>query len=263
MQHTQSPPIKGGDRRNDAKSSVSLTSSSLKAQLDASRRPPQGHHVRRAVSSHLTPLKAKDEQKERPKTAEGKRSLPSKRTDNAPVERVESKSTSARSSSAKWASPPVAPTPPPSRSNSKSSISARSPPIKSTKIDPGSTSMQQTGPRPSPPKRTRSKLKLKESPSPPKRTSLPASARSSSSRNPYANIKPAQGIESRSSSSPPKRTPPRLRLRRGTPAVNLAVPGEAGSSERIDRPSSACQIAKSPSVVDLSTLGTEAEPGKD
>ncbi|KUI74190.1 Cytokinesis protein sepH [Cytospora mali] len=274
-QHTQSSPVRGDEgqsyvKSSPAQSSINMTSLSLKAQLDASRRPPQGHHVRRVVSSHLTPVKMKEEHKPRPKTAEGQRSSSSKRTDTATVKRAGSRSrlsdvpTFARLSSEKSASPPVAPTPPPSRSNSTASASARPSPIKDAKASSGSTPMQQTELEPSPPKRTRSKLKLRQSPSPPKTTSMSASASSSPSKNSTADEASAQKPEPRSrpSAGPPKRTPTKLRLRRSTPAVDLSGLSESPSNERVDKPFSASHIAMSPSVVDLSKLETDVWLGE-
>lgn len=250
-------------------SSMNLKSSSLKDQLDASRRPSKGQHVRRAVSSHLTPRKVEEEHRARPRTAEGLRLLSSKSTDTASLRRsgsgsgLSALSTSSRLSPAKCSSPPAAPTPPPSRSNSTASVSTRSSPMKATKTSPDYTSKQPIGCKSSPPKRTSPKLKLRGKSSPPKRTSLSASARSSPRKVSSTGKGSAQKVEFDSTVSPPKRTPPKLRLRRSTPAVDLVRLSESHADERVVKSPSISHVAKSPQAIDLNKLEVEAGSDKN
>lgn len=175
--------------------SLSLTGSRLKAQLDASRRPPHIHHVRRVVSSNITPRKKKEPQRERPKTVAETRSGP-------PRERSPCRRTPVEHSPSPEKC--TAPTPPPSRSNSTTSSvpgGRRTSPAKA----PGEG--QQLSSRSSPKRRTPSKLKLRDRLSPVK-----VSSRSQ-----------------RACASPPKRTPPKLKLKRSTPTTDLASLGRSPS----------------------------------
>lgn len=219
--------------------SLSLTGSRLKAQLDASRRPPHAHHIRRVVSSHTTPRKKREQQRERPKTVAETRSSP-------PIWRngdlIHASSLSASSSPAKESSPChayvarntspddcAAPTPPHSRSNStKAPTSSRTSSAKGSgegclTIQPSSGS--------SPKRQTPSKLKLRDSLSPVKVPSTPAFARSSPDIDASGSGDPMKRDDPRlgACASPPKRTPSKLKLKRSTPTVDLASLGRSPS----------------------------------
>lgn len=228
--------------------SVSLTAARLKAQLDASRRPPQTHHVRRVVSSHFTPRKMREEQRERPKTVAETRSSPPKgrKSDTTPTSRLSASPTKdsspSRTSAAhktcpeKW----TAPTPSPSRSNSNGpSKPGRTPPAKAASES-------------SPKRQTPSKLKLRDSLSPVKKS---ASARSSPGVPFGGDSDPVKRNDPRlrSCASQPKRTPPKLKLKRSTPTVDLASLGRSPSPEIPAKPS--------PAATTETEQGNAASPG--
>jgi hypothetical protein len=185
--------------------SLSLSGPRLKAQLDASRRPPHGHHMRRVVSSNSTPRKTKGQlQLERPKTVAvaGSRSRPCR--DRSPC-RTPVEGHAQSPSPEKCA----APTPPPSRSNSAAS--------------------------PSPKRRTPSKLKLRDSLSPMKvSTRSPFPSRSSPVVHVgvHAERRKRDDPRLRARASSPKRTPPKLKLRRSTPTTDLGSLGLSPSLQK-------------------------------
>lgn len=234
--------------------SLSLTGSRLKAQLDASRRPPQTHHVRRVVSSHFTPRKKREQQRERPKTvAETRSSPPRGRNGNTtPTSRLSASPAKDLSpsltSAAQYKSPEkcAAPTPSPSRSNSTSSTPGRTSPAKASGKGPLNTP---PSPKSSPKRQTPSKLKLRDSLSPVKVSSTSASARSSPSVSVSGYVDPMKREDPRLSScaSPPKRTPPKLRLRSSMQMADLASLGRS--------PSPKSPAKSSPAAT------TETEPG--
>lgn len=201
---TSSPPA----------ASLSLTGSRLKAQLDASRRPPHVHNVRRAVSSNITPRKKKKEQeRERPKTVAETRSAP-------PRERSPCRHSPSPEKCA-------APTPPPSRANSTTSSVAGG----KTTSAKGAGEGQLTGqpsPRSSPRRRTPSKLKLRDSLSPLKKLSPSPSSRSSPVGG-YADPRKRDDPRLGARASPPKKTPPKLKLKRSSPMTDLASLGRSPS----------------------------------
>lgn len=208
---TSSPPA----------TSLSLTGSRLKAQLDASRRPPHVHNVRRAVSSNITPRKKKKEQQqERPKTVAETRSTP--RQERSPC----------RTAAAQSPSPEkcAAPTPPPSRSNStKSPVPGDR--LSSAKARGEGQPTMQPSSRSSPKRQTPSKLRLRDSLSPLKKLSPSPSSRSSPGVHGggYADPWKTDDPRLRTRASPSKRTPPKLKLRRSTPMTDLASLGGSPS----------------------------------
>lgn len=241
--------------------SFNLTGSRLKAQLDASRRPAQTRHVRRVVSSHLTPRR-KEQQRERPKTVAETRSSPPKGHNSDPAVVM----SSLNESPAKRLSPRhtslaqgrdseecAAPTPPPSRSNSTNAVLGRASRAKTSgekhlNMQPSSES--------SPQRMTPSKLKLRDSLSPMRTTSMSASARSSPGIHSSDSVDLVKSDDSRLSAcpSPPKRTPSKLRLRKSAPAVDLASLGRSPSPKRPAKSPCPAQVYLSPSA---------AEPKRD
>ncbi|KAK7709297.1 hypothetical protein SLS64_006209 [Diaporthe eres] len=233
--------------------SLSLTASRLKAQLDASRRPPQTHYVRRAVSSHSTPKKKREQQRERPKTVAETRSspprgrnggtFPTPRLSASPAKEPSPSRTSAaqNKSPEKWA----APTPSPSRSNSTNSTPGRTSPSKASDKRHLTT---QPSPESSRKRQTPTKLKLRDNLSPVKVSSASASARSSPALHTGGYADPIKRDDPRLSScaSPPKRTPPKLKLRRSMQMADLASLGRSPSPRSPAKPSPATTTETEP-----------------
>lgn len=208
---TSSPPV----------ASLSLTGSRLKAQLDASRRPPHVHNARRAVSSNITPRKKKQEQqRERPKTVADTRSAP-------PQEGSPCRTSVAHSPSPERC---IAPTPPPSRANSTTSSVPGGRTSSAKAPGEGQPTMQLSS-RSSPKRQTPSKLKLRDSLSPLKKLSPSPSSRSSPGVRVggYADPRKTDDPRLGTRSSPPKRTPPKIKLKRSTPMTDLASLGRSPS----------------------------------
>lgn len=207
--------------------SPSLTRSSLKAHLDASRRPPHKHHVRRVASSNLTPMKKQvEEERVRPKTVATTRST--SRSEQSPC----------RSRHSPSPDKCAAPTPPPSRSNSTASSAPGGKTATARGPDQGHATVQPSS-RSSPKKKTPSKLKLRDSLSPMKASSPSSSPRSSpgvriggdaSPRKRDNNPRPMSAC-----ASPPKRTPSKLKLKRSTPTTDLATLGRSPSPKSPSR----------------------------
>lgn len=215
--------------------SLNLTAVRLKAQLDASRRPPQTHQVRRAVSSHFTPRKKGEQQREIPKTVAETRSSPPKgwnghETLTSRLSASPAKGSSPRRTSTAHKTSPkkiAAPTPAPSRSNSTNySV-------------PGSASPAKASTESSPKRRTPSKLKLRDSLSPRTMSSTSTHARSSPSMHASGYADPVKTNDPRliSCASPPKRTPSKLKLKRSTPTADLASLGRSPSPKSPTRSS--------------------------
>lgn len=202
--------------------SLSLTGSSLKAHLDASRRPPHTHNVRRVVSSNVTPRKKKkEEQQDRPKTVAATRST--QRSERSPCRTRYSSHSPEKC---------AAPTPPPSRSNSTHSSlpGGRTPASKAP--DDGQLVVQPSS-KSSPKRRTPSKLKLRDSLTPVKVSSPSPSSRSSPGVRVGGDASPRKREDPRTSgvASPPKNTPPKLKLKRSTPTPDLASLGRSPSQK--------------------------------
>ncbi|KAG6353595.1 hypothetical protein INS49_005557 [Diaporthe citri] len=106
----------------------------------------------------------------------------------------------------------------------------------------------QASPHSSPKRQTPSKLKLRDSLSPVKMSSTSASARSSPGMHTSGYADPIKRDEPRLSScaSPPKRTPPKLKLRRSIQMADLASLGRSPSPKSPAKPSPAATTGTEP-----------------